>query len=156
MAWTSPRTWVTSEIVTAALLNAHVRDNLLFLKSGVASNTQLTADPAATSGTTELTVATSGSITFDGSTLVEVAFSWYSTTLTVSTDTYQCRVYDGATQVGAIQFVGAQGGMCRGVITPSAGSHTFTGRVVRIAGTGTCTMRAFATAPIILTVRQVT
>lgn len=29
MAWTTPRTWVTGETVTAALLNAHLRDNLL-------------------------------------------------------------------------------------------------------------------------------
>jgi hypothetical protein len=29
MAWTTPRTWVAGEVVTAALLNAHVRDNLL-------------------------------------------------------------------------------------------------------------------------------
>ena len=28
MAWTAPRTWVAGEIVTAALLNTHVRDNL--------------------------------------------------------------------------------------------------------------------------------
>lgn len=28
MAWTSPRTWVTGETVTAALLNTHLRDNL--------------------------------------------------------------------------------------------------------------------------------
>jgi len=28
MAWTDPRTWVASEVVTAALLNTHVRDNL--------------------------------------------------------------------------------------------------------------------------------
>ena len=28
MAWTSPRTWVALETVTAALLNTHVRDNL--------------------------------------------------------------------------------------------------------------------------------
>jgi hypothetical protein len=28
MAWTTPRTWVTSEIVTAAQLNTHLRDNL--------------------------------------------------------------------------------------------------------------------------------
>jgi hypothetical protein len=27
MAWTTPRTWVTGETVTAALLNAHIRDN---------------------------------------------------------------------------------------------------------------------------------
>ncbi len=28
MAWTTPRTWTAGEIVTAAILNAHVRDNL--------------------------------------------------------------------------------------------------------------------------------
>jgi len=28
MAWTTPRTWVTDEVVTATLLNTHVRDNL--------------------------------------------------------------------------------------------------------------------------------
>ena len=28
-SWTAPRTWTTGEIVTAAILNAHVRDNLL-------------------------------------------------------------------------------------------------------------------------------
>jgi hypothetical protein len=28
MAWTAPRTWVTAELVTAALMNTHVRDNL--------------------------------------------------------------------------------------------------------------------------------
>ncbi len=32
MAWTTPRTWVTSEIVTAALLNTHIRDNESYLK----------------------------------------------------------------------------------------------------------------------------
>lgn len=33
MAWTSPRTWVSGEVLTAALLNTHVRDNLLELNS---------------------------------------------------------------------------------------------------------------------------
>jgi hypothetical protein len=28
MAWTSPRTWVAGETVTAALMNTHVRDNM--------------------------------------------------------------------------------------------------------------------------------
>ena len=27
MAWTTPRTWVTSEVVTASIMNTHVRDN---------------------------------------------------------------------------------------------------------------------------------
>jgi hypothetical protein len=28
VAWTTPRTWVASELVTASLMNQHVRDNL--------------------------------------------------------------------------------------------------------------------------------
>ncbi len=32
-AWTAPRTWVPSELVTAALMNTHVRDNLTYLKA---------------------------------------------------------------------------------------------------------------------------
>lgn len=28
MAWTAPRTWTTGELVTAAIMNTHVRDNL--------------------------------------------------------------------------------------------------------------------------------
>ncbi len=27
MAWTAPRTWTTGELVTAAIMNAHIRDN---------------------------------------------------------------------------------------------------------------------------------
>ena len=33
MAWTAPRTWVVGEVVTAAVQNTHVRDNLLYLKT---------------------------------------------------------------------------------------------------------------------------
>lgn len=28
MAWTTPRTWVAGEVVTASIMNTHVRDNL--------------------------------------------------------------------------------------------------------------------------------
>lgn len=31
MAWTAPRTWIAGEVVTAALMNTHLRDNLLYL-----------------------------------------------------------------------------------------------------------------------------
>jgi hypothetical protein len=31
MGWTDPRTWVTDEVVTAGIMNTHVRDNLLAL-----------------------------------------------------------------------------------------------------------------------------
>lgn len=31
MAWTVPRTWVAGELVTAAMMNTHIRDNMNFL-----------------------------------------------------------------------------------------------------------------------------
>jgi hypothetical protein len=31
MAWTTPKTWSTNEVVTAANMNTHVRDNVAFL-----------------------------------------------------------------------------------------------------------------------------
>ena len=37
MAWTAPRTWVASEDVTAAIMNAHVRDNFNETAPGKAS-----------------------------------------------------------------------------------------------------------------------
>ena len=37
MAWTAPRTWVTAETVTAALLNTHLRDNLNATSVGTAA-----------------------------------------------------------------------------------------------------------------------
>jgi hypothetical protein len=49
MAYTAPRTWVTSEIVTSTIMNAHIRDNLLaiapagkiefFIRAGTAAET---------------------------------------------------------------------------------------------------------------------
>lgn len=58
MAWTSPKTWVTNALVTAAELNTHLRDNLLVLKSivsdqgtyrqGIAGGAAKTADYTAT------------------------------------------------------------------------------------------------------------
>ena len=38
MAWTSPRTWVVGEVVTAALMNTHVRDNFLALYPDIATS----------------------------------------------------------------------------------------------------------------------
>ena len=31
MAWTAPRTWVVGELVTAAIMNTHIRDNLSYI-----------------------------------------------------------------------------------------------------------------------------
>lgn len=33
MAWTTPRTWVSGEVPTASVMNTHIRDNLLHIKT---------------------------------------------------------------------------------------------------------------------------
>ena len=38
MAWTAPRTWVATETLTAALLNTHLRDNMLETAPAKAAN----------------------------------------------------------------------------------------------------------------------
>lgn len=45
MAWTTPRTWSFGELVTAALLNTHIRDNLNILKTSVANDGKLAFNP---------------------------------------------------------------------------------------------------------------
>lgn len=50
MAWTAPRTWVALEVVTAALLNTHLRDNLLALQDRV-QVVRKSADETVTSST---------------------------------------------------------------------------------------------------------
>lgn len=47
MAWTTPRTWVAGELVTATQMNTHLRDNLNVLKTSIDNNGNLSF-PAAT------------------------------------------------------------------------------------------------------------
>jgi len=68
MAWTAPRTWTNGEIVTAAIMNAHLRDNLLVLKTtrddagrltDLSSTTLASLDPTALTGLATRTAGTS-------------------------------------------------------------------------------------------------
>lgn len=68
MAWTSPRTWVSSEVVTAAIMNTHVRDNFKAIGdawtawgSG-ASWTATTTNPAIGNGTWDGKVLQTGKL----------------------------------------------------------------------------------------------
>ena len=52
MAWSEPRDWTAGEVVTAAIMNAHVRDNLEFLggTDGTGGQVEAAAQQAATEG----------------------------------------------------------------------------------------------------------
>jgi hypothetical protein len=55
VAWTAPRTWVASEVVTAAIMNTHIRDNMLSLGAAWAAYTPVltatTTNPTLGNGT---------------------------------------------------------------------------------------------------------
>lgn len=74
MAWTTPRTWVAGELVTAALMNTFVRDDFAYLKDSPTFDGSVII----TSG---LTVGTSASI---GTTLAVTGATTLSSTLAVT------------------------------------------------------------------------
>lgn len=154
MSWTAPRTFVTGEVETAAIFNAHLRDNLNFLKSGVALSAEVTTSSAAVSAET---VVASQAFTADGSTLVEVAFTANAVIKTVSTDLFNIILYDGPTAGSGTSLAvwsSGNGGttsagvIVRKILTPTAGTHTYTARIVRASGTGTGQVFAQGTAPV--------
>lgn len=67
MAWTTPRTWVAAELVTAALFNTHIRDNEQFLyDNGVRVLYKLNTSGTIVNTTTE---TSSWSVSIPGGTL---------------------------------------------------------------------------------------
>jgi hypothetical protein len=71
MAWTNPRTWVTSEVVTAAMLNTHVRDNLNTLRAHHGCSLYKSADQSVANGAND--VVTFNSELYDTDTLHDTA-----------------------------------------------------------------------------------
>ena len=69
MAWTAPRTWVTSETVTAAMMNTHVRDNFLETSAAtaVAAGDLISADGANSMGNRISIAAAPALLASDGS-----------------------------------------------------------------------------------------
>ena len=55
MAYTAPRTWTNGELIDASIMNTHIRDNLIYLKSQVSAHIFLSGAsgiPSTTSGCT--------------------------------------------------------------------------------------------------------
>ena len=60
MSWTAPRTWVTGEIVTASLMNTHVRDNMLETAAAKAAAAGDIFYATAANALTKLSIGTNG------------------------------------------------------------------------------------------------
>lgn len=76
MAWTTPRTWTTSEVVTAAMMNTHVRDNLNELRTAhVARMYQAAALSHTATGAWQLVTWDTSDYDTDG--FVVLASEWF-------------------------------------------------------------------------------
>ena len=95
MAWTAPRTWVSSEVVTASHMNTHIRDNFLetAAATAAAANDLVIADGANSMGTRLALGGNQRWLFSDGSNLSYQYHSLLDTTLTddaaTTFDTYQ-------------------------------------------------------------------
>jgi len=177
MAWTTPRTWVTSEVVSASLMNTHVRDQFnetgpaqvstagRILVSDAANSLAgrlLVSDAVTTSETTASTsytdLATSGpSVTATTST---AAVIWFAARLSndSTNGTFVSVDVSGATTTGpsdnrALEFRPATAGYSHsagyGYISGlTAGSNTFKLEYKVSAGTGTFSNRRIAVMPL--------
>lgn len=73
--WTTPRTWVAGELVTAALMNTHIRDNMDWLKTPIAASATWSSNFTTTSASAvDITSATVTLTTNGGGVDVSVLF----------------------------------------------------------------------------------
>jgi hypothetical protein len=124
MPWTSPKTWQPAEIVTAAALNAHLRDNLNYLLAArpVAFTCITGSADFSTASTTFVPVdaALTVGLTLAGSRALVIATALISGTLSGSICYADWRV-DGAARAG-----GANGLVQSAIGTTGANFHPVT------------------------------
>ena len=149
MAWTTPRTWTTGEVVTKTIMDTHVRDNLNALAS--LDFAQITSDTAAISATTDATavdVVAGNAVTYAASPVI-IWFSCQDVVASVASVVATFNLYDDTTDLGRVANVeiGTSGNMNSISFwhryTPTAASHTFkirawvnTGNIIVKAGAG--------------------
>lgn len=140
MAWTSPTTRATGDLITAAIWNTDLVDNLSLAWHQVATG----SGSGDTGITTTLTnIQTSASSSWDGSKLARIYLSWRMIgNFSGSSVTLRIYAYVDSTQIQEISEVTnvAAGDHYPGATaviftTPSSGSHTFSLKAQMGAGT---------------------
>lgn len=145
--WTAPRTYTTGELITKTILDTHVRDNLLWLKTPTESGNITFASDFTTTATTyvDVTGLTTTMTTNGGGVDVYLRLTMMSNT--AGAENWMQLVVDGTSyavlgswcsslvsKMGSYQFFHHVTGL-------SAGSHTFKIQVKGWAGAGTITIR---------------
>lgn len=153
MAWTTPRTWVTGEVVTAAYFNTNLRDNLNFLV-GAAGAEVLTSETTTSTTYTDLaTVGPAVTVTTGVSALALFSAEMGNSTANA---TLLSVAVSGATTLAASENYRAVDNTTSGVTGfnhkfftgLTAGSNTFTLKYRVGGGTGTFLIRRVTVIPL--------
>ena len=101
MAWTTPRTWTTGELVTAAIMNKHIRDNLNALFSPATDVATITTDITTTNTSFEDATGLSVTLTTAGDTVLAI----FTGTIggDVSTTQVFLDFHDGSVRLGGTE-----------------------------------------------------
>lgn len=140
MAWTDPRTWVTGEVVTAAQMNANVRDNSTWLLHQI-SYVEMTSN---VNVSTPTDIITTPALTFNGTEKAKVEF--FSPAIVIagtgSNGTLWLNLYEDGADIGQMAIVKNVTAAALNVpvwvvryLTPTAASHTYKIRATQINGT---------------------
>lgn len=125
MSWTTPRTWVASELVTASLMNTHVRDNDNFLYAGVGFIATKSAQSVASGSAVKMAGATE---VWDSHSYYDAATNFRFTPLIAGK--YQVSVDAAMTTVSGVCYVavhqnGALTDILQGITLGGADSLNF-------------------------------
>lgn len=131
MSWTAPRTWVTGEVVTAALLNTHLRDNQIDLDRRTSPVGSVVASSETTTATSYTDLATPGpavTVTIGSTGKALVALHSAIANATSSLASYYGFAISGAS------VVAASDAQAIGFTSPSSGAGIRTGTTLLVTG----------------------
>jgi hypothetical protein len=135
MAWTTLRTWTTGELVTAAMMNQQIRDNMGYLGELYYAERTTALTLSSTSSTSPDDVMAGAALTYAATPIViEFYAPAYQTPSTAAGHNCNITLWDGATDLGLIAKVVGPGNSVGTTqtpiyvvrkLTPTAGSHTY-------------------------------
>lgn len=156
MAWVAPRTWVTNEVVTAAMMNQDVRDNSTDLDSRTTTSGAEVTTSETTTSTAYTDLATSGpAVTVTTGTVAMVSLRGEIFNSAAGNASIMSFAISGATTSAAadaksVYVKGTAAFGIGGVFRATgltAGSNTFTAKYRVDAGTGTFVNRQIIAWP---------
>jgi len=138
MAWTAPRTYVSNELMTAAIGNTHWRDNLTELRAGgIAITSQAALDFLYASSSSQLARLAAGTA-LQVPRINAAATGWEFATLSIALVSERTAAYTALSTTGDHQFI-----PCNGTFTVTlyaASGNSGKAITVKNIGTGTITL----------------